>query len=253
MHALPAESALSIRGLSFAYGATKALDDIRFELKAGTFTALLGHNGAGKSTLFMLALRLLAPPPGTILIAGHDLARAPTEALRQIGVVFQEPTLDLDLSVRQNLAYFGALRGMSRAMIRTRIADGLASANLDDLIDRRVRTLSMGQRRRIEIVRAMLHEPRILLLDEPTTGLDIPARAAIVERVHALARDRGVTVLWATHIIDEVGLSDQVVVLHKGKVLADGPVADLVERAGTADLANAFAVLTSLSGRAAAA
>jgi ABC-2 type transport system ATP-binding protein len=236
--------ALSVRGLSFAYCETQALSDIRLDLGRGTFTALLGHNGAGKTTLFSLLLRLLSPPPGTVLINGKDMTRQSSQALASLGMVFQEPTLDLDLTVRQNLSYFGALRGMPGALVRERITEGLAWIEMADAADRRVRTLSIGQRRRIEVVRAMLHQPELLLLDEATTGLDVPSRAAIIKRVHDLSETRGTTVLWATHIIDEVRMTDRVIVLHKGRIVAEGSVPELLVRTTAADLASAYATLT---------
>jgi ABC-2 type transport system ATP-binding protein len=241
---LPPDAMLSVHGLSFSYGGKPAVDDVSFTLRSGTFTALLGHNGAGKTTLFSLLLRLLAPPPGKVLIAGHDVASKPSLALAPVGVVFQEPTLDLDLTVRQNLSYFGALRGMAASEIAAQIAHSLAAANLIDAMDKRVRMLSGGQRRRIEIARAMLHGPEILLLDEPTTGLDVPSRKAIVAQVHALSRQTGVTVLWATHIIDEVEASDDVIVLHDGRVVANGARADVIAGANAADLGSAYHALT---------
>ena len=239
--------ALAVEGLCFAYGGVCALRDVSFELERGTFTALLGPNGAGKSTLFSLILRLLPPQSGVIRVDGHDTRRFPSAALASIGIVFQEPTLDLDLSVRQNLSYFGALRSMGGDALRLRIEAGLSASGLADSVDRRVRTLSSGQRRRIEIVRAMLHAPRLLLLDEATTGLDIPARRAILARVRALCREDGVSVLWATHLIDEVEASDRVIVLHSGEVAASGAVAEVVARAGAQDIAGAYHSLTFAS------
>ena len=240
------DPAFYIHDLSYAYGTKPALAQVTFGIARGRFKALLGHNGAGKTTLFSLALRLLQPPPGTVFIDGHDLVATGAAALGPLGIVFQESTLDLDLTVRQNLAYFAALRGLSASDMRARMAQALAAMSMEHVHDAKVRTLSGGQRRRIEIARALLHAPRILLLDEPTVGLDIPTRRAIVDHVHELAARDGVTVLWATHLIDEVRDSDDVVILDHGRVVANGPVGEVVQKAGATTLAAAFAALAPM-------
>jgi ABC-2 type transport system ATP-binding protein len=246
--ALPkAGAAFSMRGLSYSYGRKAALASVAFDIAPGRITALLGHNGAGKTTLFALALRLLQPPPGTVFIAGHDLVTTGAAALAPIGIVFQDPTLDLDLTVRQNLSYFASLRGLAHADAASRMATALAAIGMGHAIDARVRSLSGGQRRRVEIARALLHSPSILLLDEPTVGLDVPTRRAIVDHVHALAANDGVTILWATHLIDEVSAQDDVVILHAGRVVASGCVSDVVKASGAATLADAFATLAPLA------
>jgi ABC-2 type transport system ATP-binding protein len=247
-----AASALSMRSLSYAYGTKPALTNVTFDIARGRFTALLGHNGAGKSTLFALALRLLQPPPDTVFIAGRELVEAGAAALAPLGIVFQEPTLDLDLTVRQNLTYFAALRGLSAAETLARMTLALTSIGMDQAIDQRIRTLSGGQRRRIEIARALLHRPSILLLDEPTAGLDIPSRRAIVDHVHTLATNEGVAVLWATHLIDEVGDGDNIVILHHGRVVSKGSLAEVIQAGGGKSLAESFATLAPVVARAAA-
>jgi ABC-2 type transport system ATP-binding protein len=161
-----------------------------------------------------------------------------------MGVVFQQPTLDLDLTVRQNLEYHAALHGMSGAAAAPRIRDELARVGLADRARERVRLLSGGQKRRVELARALVHEPALLLLDEPTAGLDMESRGFLLDHVRRLCRERGLAVLWATHLIDEAGGDASVVVLHKGRVLASGPVADVVAQAGTANLKGAFEGLT---------
>ncbi|GAA0597247.1 ABC transporter ATP-binding protein [Caenispirillum bisanense] len=240
-----ADAVLTLRSLSFAYGARKALDDVSFTVPRGRVTVLLGPNGAGKSTLMTLIAGLLAPPLGTITVLGHDMARAPRRALAQTGIVFQQPTLDLDLTVAQNLRVFAALHGLGRRIAEPRIAEELARLEMAERAGDTVRTLNGGHRRRVEIARALLHRPTLLLLDEPTVGLDVPTRARLVDHVHALARDEGLAVLWTTHLIDEVDTAaDQVVVLHRGRVRAAAPVAEILCATGAADLSAAFARLT---------
>jgi len=230
--------------VSHAYGARRALDNVSFSVAPRTFAVLLGLNGAGKSTLFALVTRLYGTKRGRIRIFENDVARAPGEALRILGVVFQSRTLDLDLSVMQNLMYHAALHGMGKREARARAEDVLTRIALTDRAGDKVRSLSGGQMRRLEIARALLHRPRVLLLDEPTVGLDIKSRADLLDHVRRLVADEGIGVLWATHLIDEVADSDQVVVLHKGRVLAEGAVSQVVADCGARDIRDAFTRLT---------
>ena len=236
--------ALSVSGLSFSYGAVRALDDVSFEVMPGRFTGLLGPNGAGKTTLFALITRLLIQDRGRIEIASRDLARAGSAALAPLGIVFQQPTLDLDLTVGQNLAYFASLHGLSGTARDHAIARELERMDMGARSGERVRVLNGGHRRRVEIARALLHDPSVLILDEPTVGLDVPSRAAIVAHVHALARDRGLAVLWATHLIDEIEAGDDIVLLHRGRVVEQGTAGQVVKRTGAKDLGDAFDGLT---------
>jgi ABC-2 type transport system ATP-binding protein len=234
---------LAIEGVSHRYGARAALIDVSFSVAPSTFTVLLGLNGAGKSTLFSLITRLYAVQRGRIRIFGHDVAHASSEALRRVGVVFQPRTLDLDLSVAQNLIYHAALHGIGKREARARADEVLRPIALSERANDKVRNLSGGQMRQVEIARALLHKPRLLLLDEPTVGLDIKSRAHILAHVRKMVAD-GVSVLWATHLIDEVARDDHVVVLHQGRVLAHGEVARIVEVAGAQDIRAAFIALT---------
>jgi ABC-2 type transport system ATP-binding protein len=235
--------ALSVESLSHAYGARQALKDITFAIPPASFTVLLGLNGAGKSTLFSLVTRLYAIQRGAIRIFGHDISAAPGAALRLIGIVFQPRTLDLDLSIEQNLVYHAALHGIGAREARRRSGQVLERIALADRAHDKVRDLSGGQVRRVEIARALLHQPRLLLLDEPTVGLDIKSRADILEHVRRLVADERVCVLWATHLIDEVAESDSVIVLHQGRILAHGPVAGLLADTKTPDIRAAFTTL----------
>ena len=244
---LAAAPALSIEGVSHSYGARRALEDVTFTVAPASFTALLGLNGAGKSTLFSLVTRLFGVQAGTIRIFGHDIRRQPGEALRVLGVVFQPRTLDLDLSVTQNLVYHAALHGIGRRDALARAGDVLARIGLCDRARDKVRDLSGGQMRRLEIARALLHRPRLLLLDEATVGLDVKARADILGHVRRLVAEEGIGVLWATHLFDEILGEDDLVVLHQGRVLALGPVARIVADTGTADVNSAFMRLTNIA------
>ncbi|MDD7971069.1 ABC transporter ATP-binding protein [Roseinatronobacter alkalisoli] len=220
-------NALDVTGLSFHYGRKEALQSVSFSVMPGEFCALLGPNGAGKSTLFALLTRLFVSRQGRIAVMGQDLQTSPRAALACMGVVFQQMTLDLDLSVARNLAYFGALHGLSRRESVLRAAEVLERLDMAERAGEKTRALNGGHRRRLEIARALMHRPRLLLLDEPTVGLDARARAAITAHVHALARDDGIAVLWATHLVDEVAPDDTVLILHKGHILQHGRAADI--------------------------
>ena len=241
--------ALSVEALSHKIGGKQILDSVSIGIPASRFVVLLGQNGAGKTTLFSLITRLYAAQTGTIRIFGHDLRRESSAALSLLGVVFQQRALDPDLSARQNLWYHAALHGMPWSRARRRIADELARVGLADKADRKVRGFSGGEARRVEIARALLHEPRLLLCDEATVGLDIRSRAEIIGDVRTLVRDRALTVLWATHLIDEVQADDHTIILHQGRVLSQGPARDIVADIGAASLNEAFRQITE--GRAA--
>jgi ABC-2 type transport system ATP-binding protein len=232
---------LSVRNLSFSYGLKRALEDVSFTLEQGSFGALLGPNGAGKSTLFGLLTRLFTTRDGGIFVAGHDLSHTPRAALAQMGVVFQQTTLDLDLTVRQNLRYFSALHGLSGRDADRRIDAALDRMAMRERARERARDLNGGHRRRTEIARALLHGPRVLLLDEPTVGLDAATRAGLTDHVHRLCAEDALTVLWATHLTDEVRADDRLVILHQGRILADGFAHETM--AGR-DLKTAFLTLT---------
>jgi ABC-2 type transport system ATP-binding protein len=236
--------ALAVHNVSHSFGQRKALQDVSLTVPSSRFTALLGLNGAGKTTLFSLITRLYDTRQGAIEVLGHRVSREPGEALRLLGVVFQARTLDLDISVMDNLLYHAALHGIGRREASQRAIAALQEIELADRAKEAVRKLSGGQMRRVEIARALLHQPRVLVLDEPTVGLDVASRSAILQQVRSLVRDRGVAVLWATHLLDEVAADDAVVVLHRGKVLASGDVADVIAASGAADMRRAFIALT---------
>ena len=245
--------ALLVRGVSHRFGTTLALDDVSMAVAGGSFVVLLGPNGAGKSTLFALITRLYDNVSGEIRILGHDVRRQPAAALQQLGVVFQSRSLDPDLTVIQNLVYHAALHGIGRRAGRRKALEALDQVGLADRAGARVRTLSGGQARRIEIARALLHDPSCLLLDEATVGLDVAARESVLGIVRGLVKERGVGVLWATHLVDEVAADDRVVVLHKGRVRFAGSVPDLLREAGEKSLRGAFISITGGAARAEAA
>jgi ABC-2 type transport system ATP-binding protein len=235
-------AALEVADLSYAFGPRQVLHDVSFSVQPGDFSILLGLNGAGKTTLFALITRLYSAHQGKIAVYGHDTERDALAALACLGVVFQQSTLDLDLTVAQNLYYHAALHGMPRAAAKPRIEEELARIGLLDRATEKVRALSGGQKRRVELARALLHEPSLLLLDEPTVGLDMESRHFLLQHVQSLCRTRALGVLWATHLIDEAADATRIIVLHQGRILADSPPQEIAP--GGESLKSAFDRLT---------
>jgi ABC-2 type transport system ATP-binding protein len=239
----PRSPVLTVKNVSYWYGSKQALDDVTFDVLPGRVTALLGPNGAGKTTLFSLITRLFDAPTGRIEICGRSASEWGAKALSPLGVVFQQPTLDLDLTVKQNLRYFAALRGLKRKEADERMLRALEALDMEERIGERVRALNGGHRRRVEIARALLHSPQLLLLDEPTIGLDDPTRRTIVRHVHELARTDNIGVLWATHLFDEVEPDDDLLVINRGKIVARGKAKEVVAETGAKNLGGAFRLL----------
>jgi ABC-2 type transport system ATP-binding protein len=237
--------ALSIKNVSHSYRDRRALDHVSFDVRQGAFAVLLGLNGAGKTTLFSLVTRLYAAQHGSICVLGFDVAREAAQALSRLGVVFQARTLDLDLSVMQNLLYHASLHGIGGREGRALAIETLGRTEMRERAHDKARVLSGGQMRRIEIARALLHRPSLLLLDEPTVGLDVNARKSILAYVRELVAEENIGVLWTTHLIDEVDGTDSLVILHRGRVLAKGIAGDLVAQAGAANVGAAFERIVS--------
>ena len=236
--------ALLLDSVVKTYGAIRAVDGVSLKASAGEFIALLGPNGAGKSTLFQLLSGLFVPDSGGIEIMGHDMRRDPVPALALLGIVFQQPTLDLELTVTGNLLFHAGLHGIPRSIAKPRIESELARLGLAERAHDKAGQLSGGNRRRVELARALLHEPRVLLMDEATVGLDPASRSDLLKLILSLRTERSVAVLWATHLCDEVTNADRVVVLHRGKVLADTTPKQLVAQAGAATIEQAFLAMT---------
>ena len=222
--------ALAIHHLEFSYPArrrspaARALDGVSVEIERGAMVALLGPNGSGKSTLMRLLVGAARPESGSIATFGAPIDAA---ARGQIGVVFQHPALDRHLSVLDNLRDHGIVFGLSPSEARGAAMDALTEDGLDDLADRPAATLSGGQRRRVDLMRALLPGPSLLLLDEPTTGLDLVARRDFLDRVLAARSARGMTVLMTTHLTDEAERADRVLLMDRGKLVADGAPVEL--------------------------
>jgi ABC-2 type transport system ATP-binding protein len=242
-----AKPALSVSDVSHSFGPRKVLDRVSLTVEQGAFVVLLGLNGAGKSTLFSLITRLYDNVTGEIAIRGYDVRRRPSQALQKLGVVFQSRTLDVDLTLLQNMKYHAALHGFAGREATARAMAALELVGLADRANERVRSLSGGQVRRVEIARSMMHHPDLLLLDEPTVGLDLGSRESVLQIVRDLVAKERIGVLWATHLMDEVARTDIVVILHKGVVLYNGPASQLLTLTGQSSVREAFRAITGTS------
>jgi ABC-2 type transport system ATP-binding protein len=234
---------LDATALEFSYGRQPALKQASIQVPAGRFVALIGANGAGKTTFFSIVTGLYAAHQGSVTVMGHDLRLNTLSALACLGIVFQSSTLDMDLTINQNLHYAAALQGIERNEAKQRINEGLQLHGLAGLGARKVASLSGGQRRRVELTRALLHKPNLLLLDEPTVGLDLQSRSEFVAHVKSLCKTQGTGVLWATHLMDEVTTDDKVCIMDYGEVVAAGELGELLQSRGASDITELFNML----------
>ncbi len=222
MHPTSQPPALAVRALGHAYGEHRALGGLSLEVRPGELFGLLGPNGSGKTTLFRIITTLMPPSAGAATVFGHETAAAPEAVRRSLGVVFQQPALDAELTVRENLRFHGALVGLGGRALDDRIGALLDGFGLADRADDRVKTLSGGLARRADLARGLLHRPPLLLLDEPTTGLDPTARRELWAALARLRRDEGTTVVVATHLMEEAARCDRVAILDRGRLVALG-------------------------------
>jgi ABC-2 type transport system ATP-binding protein len=223
---------IQVQNLTHRYGERVALANVTFEVKKGEVFGLLGPNGGGKSTLFRILSTMMVPTEGRAVIAGHDVERDPAGVRRSVGVVFQTQSLDKALTVEENLRAQGHLHGLSGATLRERMEYAMGSLGLSDRRKDLVDTLSGGLRRRVEIAKALLHRPQVLLMDEASTGLDPAARRDLSRHVENLREHEGVTILLTTHILEEADRCDRLVLLHQGHIVAHGSPGELRSRIG---------------------
>jgi ABC-2 type transport system ATP-binding protein len=249
------DPAVVISGISKRYGRIEALTDISFSVNDNEMFALLGPNGAGKTTLIHILCTILRPDSGTARVAGEDVLRQPTRVRRRLGVVFQEPSLDGRLTLEENLNFHGLVYGVPRALRRRRIEELLELVELGDWRGKLARTLSSGMKRRAEIARALIHDARVIILDEPTVGLDAQSRQRIWQYLRKLKEVRGLTVIVTTHYIDEVEGCDRICIIDRGRLLALDTPTRLKEAYGEEmvrlvprDETAAAAILTRLPG-----
>jgi ABC-2 type transport system ATP-binding protein len=241
---------IEVRNLTHHYGDRVALSGVNFAVGKGEIFGLLGPNGGGKSTLFRILSTMMVPTEGEAIVAGHDVVRDPAAVRRHVGVVFQTQSLDKALTVEENLRSQGHLHGLSGAPLRERMEHAMQQLGLKERRKDLVETLSGGLRRRVEIAKALLHRPHVLLMDEASTGLDPAARRDLSRHVEMLRQQEGVTILLTTHILEEADQCDRLVLLHHGKIVAQGSPRELrahiggdvvvLETADTASLAGAI-------------
>jgi ABC-2 type transport system ATP-binding protein len=230
---------LEVNHIDFSYGKKRVLNNISFSIKEGTFSVLLGLNGAGKSTIFSLITRLQNLVVGEISINNYSI-KDYSNALKDIGIIFQEPTLDLDLTVKQNLYYYGSLKGLDFKQTLFSIEDEIKKLELEEHLDTQVRKLNGGHRRRVEILRALINKPKLLLLDEPTVGLDLKSRFDILAYVRELVKTKNISVLWITHLFDEVEENDDITIIKNGEIVDSGIVKDIVNKYKQENLVETF-------------
>ena len=231
---------IRVEGLSRSFGAIRAIDGVGFEARDGRITGLLGPNGAGKSTTLRVLYTVLRPDAGTASVDGIDVIRDPLAARRAIGVLPHSAGIYPQLTARENIAYFGALHGLTEPALARRVDELVAELDIGDCADRRAKGFSQGQRIKVAIARALVHQPRNLLLDEPSNGLDVMATRALRALILAL-RDAGHCVLFSSHVMQEVAaLCDDIVIIDHGRVVAAGTPAQLLARFGVATLEDAF-------------
>lgn len=224
--------AVEVAQCSFSYGDEQALDQVTFCVPPGTIFGLLGPNGSGKTTLFRILSTLLAPAGGAARVFGLDVATVPFEVRRQVGVVFQSRSLDRRLTVTENLTHQGHMHGMWGAPLSARIEELLERVGLLDRAHDRVEELSGGLRRRADLAKGLLHAPRLLLLDEPSTGVDPVARIAFWRYIEELRASEGVTVLLTTHLLDEADSCDRLAILDRGRLIREGSPRALKDEVG---------------------
>lgn len=225
-------SIVSVENIRHSYGDHKALDGVSFEVQRGSCFGLLGPNGSGKSTLFKILTTLLPPSSGRAVVAGHDASTARSQVRQSIGVVFQSPSLDIYLTVRENLLHAGHLYGLTGTALASRIDEVMGALKLSDRANSRVKTLSGGLKRRVEIAKCLLHHPALLILDEPSTGLDPLARKELWQHLKSLQKDRGMSILVTTHFMDEAERCDRLAIFDRGRLVALGTPDELKHRIG---------------------
>ncbi len=235
---------LSIKHISKRYGAHLALNQLSLDLQPGQFCVLLGPNGAGKSTLFQVLTGLFSPDAGDVDLFGVSLRQHPAQVLARIGVVFQQQALDLDLTVKRNLMFHAQLHGLRWRDVQASAQALLAQLGLPDALERTVRELSGGNRRKVELARALLHQPALILMDEPTVGLDPKSRRDLQLAVKNQVQAHQCMVLWATHLVEEAVQADRVLVLHQGQLLASGTPTEVRQQLGGSTLEEGFIQMT---------
>src|SRR5579884_2538545 len=239
------ENIIEAQNLSKKFGSLTAVDNISFEVKKGQIFAFLGPNGAGKSTTIKMLTTMLSPTSGLLTMAGHDVTKERDSARKAFGIVFQDPSLDEELTAYENMSLHSTLYRIPKSKQSKRIKELMELVELWDRKDSYVKTYSGGMRRRLEIARGLLHEPKILFLDEPTLGLDTQTRTIMWDYVQKLSHDKGMTIFFTTHYLDEAeAVADRIAIIDLGKIVARGSTKELTKLTKTTTLEEAYLQLT---------
>lgn len=239
------QNILSVQSLTKKYGDFSAVDGISFDVKAGSVFAFIGPNGAGKSTTIKMLTTVLRPTAGKIRINGHDALREKDKARASFGIVFQDQSLDDELTAYENMVYHAVIYKVPKKEREARIQDALKIVGLSDRQKEFVKNYSGGMKRRLEIARALVHYPKILFLDEPTVGLDPQTRYSIWEHIRQLNEEKGMTIFLTTHYMEEAeAIADEIAIIDHGKIIESGSLEQINERNGTESLEEAFLKLT---------
>ena len=234
------KAVLKINNVKKYFNSFQALNNISLEIKSGELVVLLGPNGAGKSTLFSIITGLSRADSGSCVINGCDIAFNSINALKNLGIVFQQPTIDLELTIKENLFFHSRLHGLKLQNDKKKIENELSRSGLEKKINNKVRTLSGGERRKIELIRSLLHNPRLLLLDEPTVGLDPGSRTDLMKKIIKIKKSETLSILWTTHLVDEAEKADKIVILSKGEIVAMGNKLKILRIANEKKIEKAF-------------
>lgn len=236
---------IEARNVVKRYGELTAVDDISFEVKAGEIFAFLGPNGAGKSTTIKMLTTMLRPTSGMLLLNGHDVSRDQDSARKSFGIVFQDPSLEEELTAYENMVLHAVMYGVPKQEQKQRIEEMMKLVELWERKDSLIRTYSGGMRRRLEIARGLLHHPKILFLDEPTLGLDTQTRNVLWAYVKKLSQSEGMTIFFTTHYLDEAeDVAERIAIIDHGKIIATGTTAQLTKQTKTSSLEKAYLKLT---------
>ncbi len=234
------KAVLKINNVKKYFNSFQALNNISLEIKSGELVVLLGPNGAGKSTLFSIITGLSRADSGSCFINGCDIAFNSINALKNLGIVFQQPTIDLELTIKENLFFHSRLHGLKLQNVKKKIENELSRSGLEKKINNKVRTLSGGERRKIELIRSLLHNPKLLLLDEPTVGLDPGSRTDLMKKIIKIKKSETLSILWTTHLVDEAEKADKIIILSKGEIVAMGNKLKILRIANEKKLEKAF-------------
>ncbi|PIQ68502.1 MAG: multidrug ABC transporter ATP-binding protein [Candidatus Taylorbacteria bacterium CG11_big_fil_rev_8_21_14_0_20_46_11] len=236
---------IQVKNLTKKFNGFTAVDNISFSVKQGEIFAFLGPNGAGKTTSIKIFTTLLNPTKGEVLINGFDPAKRPNRVRASFGIIFQDPSIDDELTARENMEFHGVLYGVEKKLRRQRIKDLLEMVELWDRKDELVKKFSGGMKRRLEIARGLLHHPKILFLDEPTLGLDPQTRNHIWDYIKNLNKKESITIFFTTHYMEEAGrVAGRIAIIDQGRIIASGAASELIEKTKTKNLEDAFLALT---------